>query len=347
MHWPLLVVLAQPHVPALTPGCLPADDQIDIWCPGDDGTKCFKIPSLARTVKGTLLAFVEARKEQCGDGGIIDLRLRRSVDNGKSWLASQAVVPMSDGNVTWGDACPVQDRRTGRVHLILTRNNADVFATHSDDDGASWAPPRNISSMVNGHRPSGQFVGTGHAGGLQLRSGRLLVPLHGPCRMVYSDDGGYTWALAPGALSAGGECQAVELRSGLLLATARNGKAGFTYLARSRDQGMTWDGSVANRDLPSPIDGCEASMVVHPNGRLYHSSPDSHLLRNRMVVRESADDGRTWRVHERVWPASAGYSSMIVLGNDTNAALGVLYDRNNVSMIIFEARGVTFTTVSP
>jgi sialidase-1 len=354
----LLPIMSQPSVPALSPGCLPKDNQTDLWCPGargqppaegDEAVRCYKIPSLLRTQRGTLLAFVEARRLQCGDGGLVDLHLRRSLTGGSSWLATQDVVVNDEvvdaQHITWGDACPVQDRSNGRVHLILTRNNADVYAMHSDDEGGSWSTPRNISAMVDGHRAKGSFVGTGHAGGVQLRDGRLLVPLHGPCRFIFSDDGGESWALAPGSLSAGGECQAVEIRRGLLLATARNGQEGHTYLAFSTDGGVHWNASVPNPDLPSPIDGCEASLVAHPNGLLYHSAPDSYLLRTNMVVRASADGGRTWTIHRRVWASSAGYSSMVVLGEGADAPLGLLYDRNNVSMIIFEARGVTFTAV--
>ena len=352
-------VLAQPSVPALKPGCLPADNQTDLFCPGargvppalgDEVTKCWKIPSLLRTLRGTLLAFIEARQAECGDGGLVDLKMRRSFDDGTTWDKSQYVVrnsPLSSVVATFGDACPVLDRDTGRVHLVFTRNNADVYYTRSDDDGATWDRPRNISSMVSGHRSPGQFVGTGHAGGLQLRSGRLLIPLHGPCRMIYSDDRGDTWALAPGALSKGGECQAVEIRPGVLLASARNDDEGFTLLATSTDGGMTWNASVPSRGLPSPIKGVEASLVAHPNGRLYHSAPDSFILRERMVVRVSSDWGQTWGVHRVVWPSSAGYSSMVVMGHGRDAPLGLLYDRNNVSMLVFEARGVTFTLLPP
>jgi len=150
LMWALLLhaIVSQPSVPALSPGCLPKDHMTDLWCPGargvepafgDESVACYKIPSLLRTHRGTLLAFIEARRLQCGDGGLIDLRLRRSLNGGKSWLATQDVV-VNQGAlrpITWGDACPVQDRSNGRVHLILTRNNADVYHTHSDDEGAS------------------------------------------------------------------------------------------------------------------------------------------------------------------------------------------------------------------
>ena len=37
---------------------------------------------------------------------------------------------------------------------------------------------------------------------------------------------------------------------------------------------------------------------------------------------------------------------MVAMGDGADAPIGLLYDRNNVSMVIFEAREVAFTTVS-
>ena len=224
-----------------------------------------------------------------------------------------------------------------------------MYLTRSADDGASWSAPVNISGSVDGHREAGQgFIGTGHAGGIELaRTGRLLVPMHGPCTMIYSDDGGASWAKAPGGMSNGGECQVAEIRPGLIIATGRNDEEGFTEIAYSTDDGMTFSPSVPNRDLPSPIDGVEASIVFHPGTqRLYHSAPDSFSFRTDLHVKSSADDGKTWMDLSAPWEGgSAGYSALAVLGDEADAPLGLLYDRNNHTMLIFEARGVTFTTV--
>ena len=54
---------------------------------------------------------------------------------------------------TVGDALPVRDAATGRIHLAFTIDNLDVFYTASVDDGASWAAPTNISSAA-------QMIGT-------------------------------------------------------------------------------------------------------------------------------------------------------------------------------------------
>ena len=123
------------------------------------------------------------------------------------------------------------------------------------------------------------------------------------------------------------------------MSQARNAKkiGPFTQIAYSTDDGLTWNASRPAYDLPSPIDGVEASLVVHPGPplKLFHSAPDSFLLRTDMVVMVSEDDGRSWREHKRVWKGAAGYSAMVVLGGNSShgapatAPLGLLFDRNN------------------
>lgn len=66
--------------PSLKPGCLATDaNNTDLFCPGDLDYGCYKIPTILRTARGTLLAMIEARKHSCDDHGFVDLRVRRSV----------------------------------------------------------------------------------------------------------------------------------------------------------------------------------------------------------------------------------------------------------------------------
>ena len=52
---------------------------------GDNGYKCFRIPAVIKTQKGSILAFAEGRKNHCGDADDIDLVVRRSEDGGNTW----------------------------------------------------------------------------------------------------------------------------------------------------------------------------------------------------------------------------------------------------------------------
>ena len=216
----LPTLAAPPHKgfpPSLAPGfCLQNDTHKPLWCPGSGGYGCFKIPSLLRTPT-SLLAFIEARKYSCDDHGFIDLLVRRSFDNGTTWSPA-TVVHSNSTESDWhtvGDALPVRDAATGAIQLIFTIDNLDVMHTISVDGGASWAVPTNISSVALVQR--GPFVGTGHAGGLQLANGDLLVPMYGgtPTHsyVLSSEDGGGTWRVRS-ELAAGNEWAMAEVERG-------------------------------------------------------------------------------------------------------------------------------------
>src|SRR5262249_30764355 len=107
-------ILAALILSALAAG---AQEQTPLFIAGRDGYHTYRIPSLLVTKKVTLLAFCEGRKKGAGDAGDIDLLLKRSVDNGKTWLPTQLV--WDDGSNTCGNPCCVQDARTGTIWLLL------------------------------------------------------------------------------------------------------------------------------------------------------------------------------------------------------------------------------------
>lgn len=181
--------------PSLRPGCLEPDDQTDLFCPGDEAYGCYKIPVLLRTNEGTLLAMIEARKYSCDDHGFVDLVLRRSEDEGKTWDKPILMYTNSTDShfTTVGDGNFVQDASTGTIWLLHTRNNTSMFLSKSDDDGKTWSVAKNVD-----HLKQGSGAGTGHDGGRQLsggpRAGRLLIPVYsGGPYVVYSDDHGESW----------------------------------------------------------------------------------------------------------------------------------------------------------
>src|SRR5437016_3531915 len=65
--------------------------QTPVFMAGEDGYHTYRIPALIVSPRGTLLAFCEGRKQGGGDAGDIDLVLKRSSDNGKTWGALQVV----------------------------------------------------------------------------------------------------------------------------------------------------------------------------------------------------------------------------------------------------------------
>lgn len=358
--------------PSPKPGCLAKDaSNTDLYCPGDLGYGCYKIPTILRTVNGTLLAMIEARKYSCDDAGFIDLRLRRSTDGGQTWGPSTLMYTNSTESqwTTVGDGNWVQDSSGGKIWLLHTRNNTQLFLSHSPDDGLSWSEPQDVTSTLKRGYPTQHSCGTGHAAGIQLSAGpskgRLIIPAysHAPYT-VYSDDHGVSWKQG-GAVpnetyfkgSSAGEWTLAETGTfsadgtPVLLASVRNQPdipgTGHRLQSLSMDGGISWGLASEARELPEPIHGCEGSLLYHPQTKkLYFSHPDPSLdlFRNRLRIWTSSNLGGSWESHAVVWEKAAGYSSMTLT---SDGKLGVFYDRNNHTMIVFEAQSVSWTTVDP
>ncbi|HZX01951.1 sialidase family protein, partial [Kribbella sp.] len=138
-----------------------------------DGYSCFRIPAIVHAANGDVLSFAEGRVADCGDDGDIDIVLRRSTDGGKTWGPLRVV---SDGNgSTHGNPVPIVDNRTGRVVLVTTHNgpepctngcDRDPYVQTSDDNGATWTAPR---ELTDAKLPSWNFwYATGPMHGIQL-----------------------------------------------------------------------------------------------------------------------------------------------------------------------------------
>jgi len=84
---------------------------------GEEGYKCFRIPAIVTTTKGTILAFAEARKNNCSDAGDIDLVVKRSFDGGKTW--SKISMVWNDAENTCGNPAPVVDQKNGKYYFVI------------------------------------------------------------------------------------------------------------------------------------------------------------------------------------------------------------------------------------
>lgn len=340
---------------ALRAAAKPFLTQTDIWRSGEGGYHTYRIPSLIVTGKGTVLAFCEGRKNSSSDTGDIDLLLMRSFDNGRTWARVQVVA--DHGPDTIGNPCPVIDRSTGTIWLMLTGNpghmakNAivnskgegtrTVWLTSSRDDGATWAPLAEITAAVK--KPDWTWYATGPGVGIQLASGRLLIPCdhhqpHGSMipysHVVYSDDHGATWKTGGSVGPATHECQAVELRGGAVLLNMRtqsfeDGDRGPNRrtVARSYDGGLNWTDIRLDEALVEPM--CQASLTrieapgpSHP-GRLLFSNP-ADTRRVRMTVRLSEDEGRSWGAARVLHEGPSAYSCLAVL---PGGSIACLYER--------------------
>ncbi len=316
----------------------PADTEV--FRSGEDQYHTFRIPALLRTRKGTLLAFCEGRRGSSSDTGDIDLLLKRSDDQGKTWSATQIVSDM--GADTIGNPCPVQEKKTGRIFLPLTMNRGSVsekqmierqvpdkrrvFICHSDNDGRSWSEPVEITKDVS--RPEWTWYATGPGNGIQTRSGRLIIPcdhiVEGSkafhSHVIYSDDRGQSWHLGGVAEEKTNECQIAELRDGTLMLNMRSyhGK-NRRAVSLSKDGGLNWSPLYLDDQLIEPV--CQASLIAH-QGILYFLNPASDK-REKMTIRSSMDDGKTWNAGKILFAGPSAYSSLAAMGRNQ---LGCLYE---------------------
>jgi len=333
---------------------IPGPEQTDLFIGAQGDYQSYRIPALVTTPKGTVLAFVEGRKDSAADHGHNEILLRRSLDGGKTWTPAQLV--LRDGTNALNNPTAVVDRDTGTIWLVLIRTStkkykdddavakargriSDMWAMQSNDEGATWVGPADITAAVN--RPNWNRIVPGPGVGIQMRSGRLVIPCNHVIgnvafnHVIYSDDHGKTWRLGGSTEGNTDENQIVELEDGTLLLNIRNYREkGHRGLSMSKDGGLTWSTVTSDPTLIEPV--CQASFIRYTESppslknRLLFSNPASQAERIKMTVRVSYDEGKTWPVAKLVNPGPSGYSCLTVL---PGMKIGCLYERGDRSSI--------------
>ncbi|NWF84670.1 MAG: exo-alpha-sialidase [Bryobacteraceae bacterium] len=336
---PLALLFASLLLPAQTP------HPIALFEAGAAGYKGYRIPALVATTKGTLLAFCAARKE-LGDWADIDIAMRRSTDGGKTWSPMKIIA--SRGAMTVDNPTPIADRKTGAIHFLFQVNYAQLYYMRSADDGKSFSTPVEITEAAHSFRrgwapesSSDRYgwsvVAPGPGHGIQLSSGRLLVPIwlsphyrHRPSvtSTLYSDDHGKTWnagALIPqdpaSPLLNPSEHVLVELSGGRVMSNLRNeGKEHRRAVTYSPDGISNWTAPQFHQGLFETV--CMASMI-RAGARLVFAGP-STLPRNDLRVRLSLDEGQTWPHSKLLLAGPAGYSDMAA---SPDGVISILYEQ--------------------
>ncbi len=344
--------------------------QTPIFVSGEDGYDTYRIPAVAVSKQGTVLAFCEGRMAGRSDTGNIDMLVKRSTDNGVTWSKQQII--WDDVGNTCGNPAPVVDQKTGTIFLLMTWNRGDdherdiidlkskdtrrVFVTQSNDDGLSWSTPKEITS--NTKKPTWTWYATGPGAGIQLKKGkhkgRLVIPCdhieaktkHYYSHVIYSDDHGATWQLGGSTPEHQvNECEVVELNTGELMLNMRNydREKHQRQVAISRDGGDTWTDQHHDTALIEPI--CQASIrrVGKMRGKhkqdLLFSNPANETKRLNMTIRLSRDNGKNWPHALVLHEGPSAYSDLVVLDN---GLVGCLYERGDKHA--YET--ITFATTS-
>lgn len=296
---------------------------------GDDGVFEFRIPGLAVTTNGTLIATFDERWDGNADlPANIDVGCMRSTDYGNTWgpmitiLNFDKNVAGSSGNGV-GDAAVLVDRQTGTIwvaglwsfgsHSIAgsltgteTNRTGQYVLARSDDDGLTWSAPINITAMAKANTNWGcTFQGPGK--GLQLRNGTLVFPSQhtapggsaGKVFFIYSGDHGSTWQVSPDVTTNStptmNENEMVELNSGQIMTTMRMSSGGgglrgwSTYTPGTSLSNGGWSPLVLNQ--PDPV--CQGSIVR------YSSTLDG-APRNRLLFSNPGNNNAPVRINQTV-----------------------------------------------
>ncbi len=312
-----------------------------------EGT-CYRIPALITAPNGDLIAVADQRVGSCGDlkwNRNINIVMRRSTDNGKTWLDMETVIDYPLGQSA-SDASMVVDKTTGAIFMFFNYmdldNQKNVFYlryTKSTDNGKTWGEPVDITSQIT--KPfwkyDFKFITSGR--GVQTKDGRLLhtlVDLQRGLHVFGSDDHGASWYLIDNPMKHVDESKIMELEDSRWMINSRIKNAGCRHVYLSEDNGQTWT-SYADSTLIDPA--CNASLIRYSSksegaehNRLLFSNAASATERVNMTIRMSEDEGETWPYARTIYQGSAAYSSMSVL---QDAYIGILFENDDYSKITF------------
>lgn len=221
-----------------------------------DDIHTYRIPGMATTNEGTLIAVYDNRHDNSGDlQGDIDVGMSRSTDGGQTWEPMRVIMDMGE----WGgkpeaqngigDPCILVDRQTGTIWVaglwihghpgarawtasqpgLSPAETGQFMLVKSEDDGKTWSAPINITEQIK-YRDWQLFL-EGPGMGITMKNGTLVFPAQFKdenemphATIIYSTDHGESWQVGTGAKSNTTEAQVIELANGSLMLNMRDNR---------------------------------------------------------------------------------------------------------------------------
>lgn len=264
---------------------------------------------------------------------------------------------------------------TGNHHEYNIRLNEgvrEVWFVRSTDMGFSWEIPVNITQQVhkvNNPKFNPAYLNaedwrhyantSGHAFQFQEGpyKGRIYVAANhsqGPpqegftdyqAHGFFTDDHAKSFKVSSSIpIPGSNEAIAAELSHGRMVMSIRNQKGDIRQriLAFSDDGGENWAEVYFDPQLPDPV--CQGSIldIGKFNGKniLAHSNAADPQKRDNLTIRISMDEGKTWTesilVDKSIDPSIPSWTAYSDLVKLDEHHLGILYERNDYSEIIFK-----------
>lgn len=306
----------------------------------DPGVSCYRIPAMVTASNGDLVVAADQRVASCDDlrgNRDINIVIRTSTDNGDTWSDIRTVVDYPLG-CSASDPSLITDHVTGEIFLFYNYmdldRERDVYyfkVIRSKDNGKTWSPPQDITSLITPGEWEHDFKFITSGEGARTKSGKLIHTLVNLNRGVYlfaSDDHGGSWYLIDQPLPVGDESKVIELDDGTWMVNSRVNGSGCRYVHISADEGKTW---MSKPDTTLADPGCNASLLRKGDTLLF-SNPDHKKERKNLTIRMSIDNGKTWMAGTVIHAGNSAYSTMTLLAT---GEVGILYERNDYSELVF------------
>ncbi|MDN5215810.1 sialidase family protein [Fulvivirgaceae bacterium BMA12] len=322
-----------------------------------EGVSCYRIPALLTAKNGDLIAAIDERVPSCDDlrsNADINIVIRRSSDNGKTWSEIEPIVDYTPGESA-SDPSMILDKVTGEIFMFFNYMNlygakGEYYfkMVRSQDHGKTWSSPVDITSQISKKEWKKDFKFITSGKGIQTRSGKLLHTLVNLDRGLYifgSDDHGKSWHLIDTPITPGDESKIIELSDGSWMINSRVNKSGLRYIHTSTDNGISWT-SKPDSSLIDP--GCNASLIYYATTtgrentkRILFSNPKTSDTRENLSVQISYDEGKTWSDSKTIYTGKSAYSSMCIL---KNGSIGLLFEKDNYKKNVFTIISLNWLT---
>ncbi|QZT38544.1 glycoside hydrolase [Halosquirtibacter xylanolyticus] len=308
----------------------------------DAGVSCYRIPSLVTAPNGDLLAAIDQRVPSCGDlkwSRDINIVLRRSKDNGKTWCNMEMVIDHPFGQSA-SDPSMIVDRERGVVFLFYNYmdldKEKDIYYLHvmkSVDNGKTWSSPMDITDQITKPEWKTDFKFITSGRGAQTHKGWLIhtiVNLRNGLHVFGSKDHGDSWFLIDEPIIPGDESKIIELPNRQWMINSRvNNPRGKRFSHTSKSNGKTWSTKV-EMSLNDP--GCNGTILTYSSkksgddkNRLIFVNANSSKKRENLCARISYDNGKTWSSSKVIYAGASAYSSITKMNN---GSVGVFFEKD-------------------